>query len=396
MAFSRRSVHAVFYMFAILFLLAFIIVTVSSLHTLGGWCLMLFFASLAVAFRGDKFLRGFSFTVIILAMVSLAMYYPQYFLTVNGFKLSALIVPLLQVIMFGMGTELSLSDFAQVLRMPRGVILGVICHYTIMPLVGFLLATLFHFPPEIAAGIILVGCCPSGLASNVMCYLAKANLALSVSVTTVSTLLAPFLTPFMMRLLAGRFVEVHAGAMLWDIVKIVIIPVVGGLLFHYLVRGKFKGLDKAMPVISMGGIALIIVVITAAGRDSLLKVGALLVLATLIHNVAGYFLGYWSGRLLKFPEQDCRTISLEVGMQNAGLASGLALKMGMLATVGLAPAVFGPMMNTTGSSLASWWHNRDPDQKTPSGDRTDGSRTTGSRPGGSHPGVLQTEEPLAT
>ncbi len=192
--------------------------------------------------------------------------------------------------MFGMGTELSLKDFAQVLRMPKGVFLGVICHYTIMPLVGFLMATLFHFPPEIAAGIILVGCCPSGLASNVMSYLAKANLALSVSVTTVSTLLAPFLTPLMMRLLAGRYVEVQAVTMLLDIVKIVILPIVAGLLFHSTwCAGSSKGLDKAMPVISMGGIALIIVVITAAGRDSLLKVGALLVLATLLHNVTGYF-----------------------------------------------------------------------------------------------------------
>jgi BASS family bile acid:Na+ symporter len=392
MVVSRRSVYSFFYLPAIVFLLGYLAVTITSVYALAGWCLMLFFICLAIAFRGHKFLRGFSFTVIILAVVSLALYYPQYFLTVHGFKLSALIVPLLQVIMFGMGTELSLRDFAQVLRMPRGVLVGVICHYTIMPFVGFLVATLFHFPPEIAAGIILVGCCPSGLASNVMSYLAKANLALSVSVTTVSTLLAPILTPLMMRLLAGRFVDVHPAAMLWDIVKIVIIPVVAGLLFHYLVRGRFKGLDKAMPVISMGGIALIIVVITAAGRESLLKVGALLVLATLMHNVAGYFLGYWAGRLLKFSERDCRTISLEVGMQNAGLASGLALTMGKLATVGLAPAVFGPLMNTTGSSLASWWHNRDPE-----GDPVqDGRSVPGDRPDKSYAGISSTDESLPT
>jgi BASS family bile acid:Na+ symporter len=267
--------------------------------------------------------------------------------------------------MFGMGTELSLKDFAAVLRMPKGVIIGVICHYTIMPLVGFTVAHLFRFPPEIAAGILLVGCCPSGLASNVMAFLARANLALSVSVTTVSTLLAPFLTPMMMRLLAGEFIEVHWQAMVWDITKMVIFPVVAGLGFHYLVRGKFKWLDRAMPLVSMGGIALIIVVITAAGRESLLRVGALLVIATFLHNVTGYFLGYWAGRLFRFQERDCRTIALEVGMQNAGLASGLALTMGKLATVGLAPAVFGPLMNTTGSSLASWWHNRIPKDDVP-------------------------------
>jgi len=368
---------ALFYFFSLAFLGVYIVVAFMGM-VWAGWCLMGVFASLAIAFRGHHFLKGFTFTVTILAVVSLAMYYPQYFVTVGGFKLSGLIVPLLQVIMFGMGTELSLKDFAAVLRMPNGVIIGVICHYTIMPLVGFTVAHVFQFPPEIAAGILLVGCCPSGLASNVMSFLARANLALSVSVTTVSTLLAPFLTPMMMRLLAGQFIEVHWQAMVWDITKMVIFPVIAGLLFHYLVRGKFKWLDKAMPLVSMGGIALIIVVITAAGRESLLRVGALLVIATFLHNVTGYFLGYWAGRLFRFHERDCRTIALEVGMQNAGLASGLALTMGKLATVGLAPAVFGPLMNTTGSSLASWWHNRIPkDDVSP---ETSASVKTAARP----------------
>ena len=338
------------------FLLAYIVATVIGANSWGGWLLMLFFLNLSVAFRGHSMLKGFSFTLIIFAAVSLAMYYPHYFLKVGDFKLSALIVPLLQVIMFGMGTELSLKDFANVMRMPKGIIVGIICHYTIMPLVGFALVNIFHFPLEIAAGIILIGSCPSGLASNVMCYLAKANLALSVSVTTISTLLAPLLTPLLMKLLAGQLVEVQFWVMVWDITKIVIIPLVTGLLFHCLVRGKLKWLDRALPLVSMGGIALIIVVITAAGRNSLLQVGALLVLAMLIHNLAGYFFGYWSSRLLGFEEKDCRTISIEVGMQNGGLASGLALAMGRLATVGLAPAIFGPLMNITGSVLASIWH----------------------------------------
>jgi BASS family bile acid:Na+ symporter len=360
MAASAKSGYTFFYGLAALFLLAYIFTAVQQLHQLGGLLLMLFFASLAIAFRGNTFLKGLSFTVIILAVVSLAMYYPEYFKTIGTFKLSALIVPLLQIIMFGMGTELSIKDFAQVLKMPKGVIVGIVCHYTIMPLIGFAVAHLFNFPGEIAAGIILVGCCPSGLASNVMSYLARANLALSVSVTTISTLLAPFLTPLLMNLLGGNFIEIHFWAMVWDITKIVIIPIAAGLLFHYLVRGKFGWLDKAMPILSMAGIALILTVMVAAGRDNLLKVGGLLIVATFIHNVAGFFLGYWSGRILKFPERDCRTIALEVGMQNAGLASGLALTMGKMATVGLAPAIFGPMMNITGSSVASWWHNRLP------------------------------------
>jgi BASS family bile acid:Na+ symporter len=148
--------------------------------------------------------------------------------------------------------------------------------------------------------------------------------------------------------------------MAWDITKIVIIPIGAGLGFHYLVRGRFSWLDKAMPLLSMAGIAFILTIITAAGRDNLVQVGALLIVATFIHNIAGYFLGYWSARILRFRERDCRTIALEVGMQNAGLASGLALALGKLATAGLAPAIFGPVMNVTGSSLASWWHNHLP------------------------------------
>jgi BASS family bile acid:Na+ symporter len=360
---SRKSRYNFFYVPSIILIVAFIFLLVFQKHEWNGWVLMFFFVCLSFAFRGNTILKGLSYTVLILAAVSLSMYYPQYFKTVGNFKLSGLIIPLLQIIMFGMGTELSVKDFANVLRMPKGVFVGIVCHYTIMPLVGFSVARIFNFPPEIAAGIILVGCCPSGLASNVMCYLAKANLALSVSVTTISTLVAPFLTPLLMRLLGGDLIEINFWAMVWDITKIVILPILAGLAFHYMVRGKFNWLDKAMPFLSMAGIIFIITIITASGRDSLLKVGGLLIIATFIHNVAGFILGYWSGRLLKFPERDCRTIALEVGMQNAGLASGLALTMGKIATAGLAPAIFGPMMNITGSFISSWWHNRLPKEE---------------------------------
>jgi BASS family bile acid:Na+ symporter len=356
-----KKASLIFYSLATVCLVVYIILLIQNDHSWGGWLLLTFFISLAIAFRSNQFLRGLSYTLMILAVVSFAMYHPQYFKTAGDLKLSALIIPLLQIIMFGMGTELSLKDFANVIKMPRGIIIGVVGHYVIMPLVGLSVAKLFNFPNEIAAGIILVGCCPSGLASNVMSYLARANLALSVSVTTISTLLSPFLTPLLMRSLGGGFVEIDFWNMVWDITKIVILPIAAGLAFHYLVRGKFKWLDKAMPYVSMAGIAFILTIITAAGRDNLLKVGALLIVATFIHNLAGYFFGYWSARIFKFHERDCRTIALEVGMQNAGLASGLALAMGKLATAGLAPAIFGPVMNITGSSLASWWHNHLPE-----------------------------------
>ncbi len=357
---KKKSFYNLFYLISVTLLIAWILATTWQLNDLGGWLLMLFFFALGIAFRGKEFLKGLSFTVMIIGVVSFAMYHPQYFITVGTFKLSVLIIPLLQIIMFGMGTELSFKDFINVVRMPKGIIVGVVFHYLIMPLVGLSIASLFHFPNEIAVGIILVGCCPSGLASNVMAYLAKANLALSVSVTTVSTLLAPFLTPLLLKWLGGSFVQIDFWAMVWDITKIVIIPLVAGLAFHYVVRGKFKWLDKIMPLISMVGIALILAIMVAAGRDNLLKVGALLLVATFLHNVIGFFLGYWSARLLKFQERDCRTIALEVGMQNAGLATGLALTMGKIATAGLAPAIFGPVMNINGSCLASWWHNHPP------------------------------------
>ena len=359
MSISKRN-PGIFYSVAALSLLLYFILLLNNNHSWGGWLLALFFFSLAIAFRGNPFLKGFTFTVIILAVVSLAMYYPHYFKTIGDFKTTALIIPAMQVIMFGMGTELSLKDFADVLRMPKAVVIGIVCHYTIMPLVGFTVAKLFNFPDEVAAGIILVGCCPSGLASNVMCFLAKANLALSVTVTAVSTLVAPIFTPLLMKLLAGRLIEVNIMDMVWHITEIVIIPIVAGLIFHYLVRGKFKWLDKAMPYVSMIGIGIVLVVISADKSEALKQVGLLLIVATVIHNLSGFFLGYWSARLLKFPEKDSRTIALEVGMQNAGMAAGLAIKMG-IALAGLAPAVFAVIMNLNGSILANWWHNRDPD-----------------------------------
>jgi bile acid:Na+ symporter, BASS family len=297
---------------------------------------------------------------LIFASVSLAIYYPNYFKTIGSFNLSAVIVPMLQLIMFGMGTDLSLKDFSRIVQMPKGVIVGVTCHYIIMPMVGFGIAHMFNFPPEIAAGIVLVGCCPSGLASNVMCYLSRGNLALSVSVTTVSTLVAPLLTPLLMRLLGGSLISIHFLDMVWEMVKMVVLPVALGVVVHYLLRDRAKWLNKVLPITSMIGIIIILVVIIAKGRDALLQVGGLIILATFIHNTFGYLLGYGSGRLLRFNERDSRTIALEVGMQNAGLASALASRISSNAAVALAPAVFGPMMNITGSLLSSWWHNRVP------------------------------------
>ena len=323
-----------------------------------GPYLVLFFLSLAIVIRKHPVLGGFSYTVLIFAAVAASMYYPEYFTRIGKFDLKKLIVPLLMIIMFGMGTAMSLKDFQGVVKMPKGVLVGVVCQFTIMPFVGFGLAYLFNFPPEVAAGIILVGSSPSGLASNVMAYISNANLALSLTLTAVATLLAPLFTPFLMKILADQLVPIDFLAMLWSIIKIVILPIIAGLIFNRFAHGKFLWLDRAMPVVSMGGIAVIITIITAAGRDSLLTIGLALVLAVIMHNMAGYFFGYWGSRLVGLDQRSARTVAFEVGMQNAGLASGIALEMGRVATMGLAPAVFGPMMNITGSSLATWWRGR--------------------------------------
>ncbi|MCK4879260.1 MAG: bile acid:sodium symporter family protein [Bacteroidales bacterium] len=409
-----------------LFLALFLVAILSHSKIFTGPLLIAFFVLLAFGVRGNPISKGFSYTIMIFAAVTISMFYPGFFIKWGHFELKATIVPLLQIIMFGMGSQMSFRDFAGVVKMPKGVLVGLVCQFTIMPIIGFIIATTFGFPPEVAAGIILVGSSPSGLASNVMSFIARANLALSVTLTAVATMLAPLITPSLMKLLAGQFVPIDFWGMMLSIINIVILPIVGGLMFNAMAYGKenlksrmlqgvvylliiagknlillqttdlaagaafiqfgkdalwflllpivaallFKkvaggnkvALDKLMAFLSMAGIGVIIVVITAAGRDSLMEIGFLLILACLLHNSAGYFLGYWICKLARMDEKSCRTIALEVGMQNGGLASGIALQMGRVATIGLAPAVFGPMMNITGSSLATWWRRKSENQ----------------------------------
>lgn len=350
-------------MVAILSFSAGLLLLAIDLTTLSSIILIASLALMAISFQGFEKLRGFSYTFWILTAVTFSLYYPQYFTGIGDFSFKSLIVPLLQIIMFGVGTTMGFRDFGGIIRQPKAVVIGILCQFSIMPIVGFTIANTFNFPTEIAAGVILIGCVPSGLASNVMSYIANANVALSVTVTAIATLLAPFMTPLLMELLAGAFVEVDFVSMMIDIVYMVIVPICAGLLYNYFLGGKFPWLDRAMPVVSMVAIAVIITIITAAGRDSLLDVGLMLVLAVLIHNFCGFILGYSASKLFRLDERSCRTIAIEVGLQNGGLASGLALQMGKVATVGLAPAIFGPLMNITGSSLATWWRSNPPAER---------------------------------
>lgn len=343
---------------AILVLVTGLLLILTGRIEYSGPFIILFFILLAIGISKIPIWKGFSFGMWVFAAVSMAMYYPAVLQSWGSFELSVLIIPLLQLIMFGMGTSMSLKDFGAVIKSPRAVLVGLIGQFTIMPVVGISLATLFNFPPEVAAGIVLVGSSPSGLASNVMAFIARANLALSVTLTTIATLLAPLLTPLLMKMLAGQLIPIDFWQMMWGVTKIVILPILAGLIFNRVFHGKTKWLDAALPMLSMICIAVVIAVITAAGRESLLQIGFVLIVVSLIHNGFGYLFGYWICRLVGMNEAECRTIAIEVGMQNSGLASGIALQMGKVATVGLAPAVFGPIMNVTGSSLASWWRER--------------------------------------
>lgn len=369
-------------------------------------------------------LKNFRYTAWIIAAVIVAMIYPSAFTHWGSVDLRNkwLILIIVQLVMFGMGIQMSLKDFSGIATTGKGVLVGLLCHFSIMPLMGWTLTRIFHFEPEIAAGIILIGSCSSGLASNVMVYLARANLVLSVVVTALSTLAAPFLTPLLMKLLAGTLIEVKFINMMMEIIKIVIVPIGAALLHDYLKTASVKNwkvvkaifvfsvlwlfafalglssffathissneflqsieifsffagafiigvlyhliavrypkINSFMPYLSMFGIVYFTTVTTAAGRDSLLQIGFILFLCSVIHNASGYFFGYWLSRLFGLNKSSSRTIAFEVGLQNGGMASGLAGSMGKLGTVGLPAAVFSPWMNISGSILANYWRKK--------------------------------------
>ncbi|MDT8886159.1 bile acid:sodium symporter family protein [Aquirufa regiilacus] len=317
--------------------------------------LMLSFICLALGFQGFPILKGFSYTLFIFAASTYALNYPENLVSFQGYLLKKLVTPLLVITMFGMGIHMNLTRFVEIVKAPKPILAGIFCHYLIMPGIGFGLAMTTDLPPEIAAGIILVGCSPSGVASNVMAYISGGNLALSVTVTAISTLLAPLVTPLLMKLLANQLVPINFWDMFWHILEIVIFPVLAGLVYNKYAYGKQKWLDDLLPILSMASIIFIVALTVSAGHDTLLSIGWLLILIVIVHNLSGYFFGYKISKWMGINEQDSRTIAFEVGLQNAGLATGIAAKMGFMATMGLVPGIFGSMQNITASVLANWW-----------------------------------------
>ncbi|TWT29795.1 Sodium Bile acid symporter family protein [Posidoniimonas corsicana] len=394
----------------------------------GQWAAAAACFALAVGIGSVESLRTFRFTAWLAAAVALALVYPPAFQPFepgsDAYKVMLLV--LIQAVMFGMGTQISLSDFAGVARQPWPVAVGLVCQFSIMPLVGFALARVFRLPPEIGAGMVLIGACSSGLSSNVMAYLARANLALSITMTAVATMLAPIMTPMWIRLLAGDAVGDNAGSgsflgMMSTIIKIVIVPIGAALIHDYLrsargsgkaivytaaaaggagvlfaslggwawiaaqtseagvvwaqlvlfllggvtfgvlyhhAAGLFGWLDNAMPAVSMIGICYVTGMTSAAGRDNLMVVGLSLCVAAALHNLLGYVLGYWLSRALGLDRSSARTVAFEVGLQNGGVATGLAASMGKLGTLGLPAAFFIAWMNVSGSLLANYWRRR--------------------------------------
>jgi len=403
----------------VIFSLAILLFLIGDISSAGIPLTLGFVGAALYGFVNPK-IRKLSFTFWVFAFLSAAMYYPFLF-TDWGFNTKILVIPMLQLIMFGMGTKLSLNDFKAELSKPKAIIIGTIMAFGIMPIIGVLVVSLFNFPPEIAVGVILIGCCPGGAASNVMVYLANGNVALSVSVTTITTLLTPIVTPALMKIFAGQLIEISFLKMMFSSFNLIIVPIAAGLVCNKILYGKaewlkndrniiliailtlvlaifiielefssdyavlkpgfilgliltsivsftkvivdfFKGpsnwMDKILPSVSMFSILLFVTIVVALNRDKLLVVGLLLVFASIIHNTLGFVLGYWGSRAVGLSVQDSRTLSIEVALKNGGLGMGLALEALGSANAALAPIVFGKWMNISGSAIANYWRDK--------------------------------------
>lgn len=258
--------------------------------------------------------------LMVLLVGALAMFVPASFAWID----TKTINPLLGVIMFGMGLTLSPKDFKIVLSRPKDILIGCLAQFTVMPLLAWLLTLAFSLPKELALGVILVGCCPGGTASNVITYLAKGDLALSVGMTACSTLLAPFLTPFLVLLMAGTMVEVDTWGMLLSIVYVVIAPIVVGLFCQRFIPHITKAVTPYLPAFSSLAIAFTVGIVVSHNADRLMLGGTIVILVVMLHNLLGLSLGFLTGRLLRLEKPKCIALSIEVGMQNSGLASSLA------------------------------------------------------------------------
>ena len=289
--------------------------------------------------------------IIALFVAIIALIFPQ---PIHAAIPTSWVNTLLGIVMFGMGMTLKLSDFKVVFTKPKAVICGILSQFIIMPALAFLLVTLFQLPTELAVGVILVGACPGGTSSNVMTYLAKGDVALSVGMTACTTIMAPFVTPALVLLLAGQTVDVSYVSMLVSIVQVVLVPIALGFVINYFFSKFAEAFGKALPLISVIAICLIIMAVVSANAAKLMSTGLLVIAVVMLHNVCGYALGYLAGRLLGLTKEQMRTLSIEVGMQNSGLATSLAtMHFAAMPMAAVPGTVFSVWHNISGAVYAN-------------------------------------------
>ncbi|MCV2389192.1 bile acid:sodium symporter family protein [Acinetobacter baumannii] len=295
-----------------------------------------------------------TFALWVIVFAALALWQPEFFVW-----LKAYIPWILGIIMLGMGMTMTVDDFKGVLQSPKAVLIGVVAQFVVMPGLAFALCKLFNLPPEIAVGVILVGCCPGGTASNVITYMAKGNVALSVACTSVSTLLAPVLTPAIFYLLASQWLKIDAASMFISILQVVLLPIVIGLILRTWLKRQVESYIQVMPLVSVVAIVAIVAAIIGGSKAAILQSGLLILAVVILHNGLGYLLGFAAARFFKLLYADSKAIAVEVGMQNSGLGVALAAVHFAASPITAVPsAIFSLWHNISGPALATYWASK--------------------------------------
>ena len=308
---------------------------------------------MSVLLRFTQFIQK-TFALWVILFAAIALLAPDLFIW-----LKAYIPWLLGIIMLGMGMTMTVDDFKGVLQSPKAVFIGVVAQFAVMPGLAYLLCKMMNLPSEIAIGVILVGCCPGGTASNVITYMAKGNTALSVACTSVSTLLAPLLTPAIFYLLASQWIEINASSMFISILQVVLFPIILGLIIRAVLKSKVESYIQVMPLISVIAIVAIVAAIIGGSKAQILESGLLILGVVALHNGLGYLVGFWASRLFKLPYADCKAVAVEVGMQNSGLGVALAAVHFSASPLTAVPsAIFSLWHNISGPALATYWASK--------------------------------------
>ncbi len=308
---------------------------------------------MAAFLRFTQFIQK-TFALWVIVFAALALWQPEFFVW-----LKAYIPWILGIIMLGMGMTMTVDDFKGVLQSPKAVLIGVVAQFVVMPGLAYVLCKLFNLPPEIAVGVILVGCCPGGTALNVITYMAKGNVALSVACTSVSTLLAPVLTPAIFYLLASQWLKIDAASMFISISQVVLLPIVIGLILRTWLKRQVESYIQVMPLVSVIAIVAIVAAIIGGSKAAILQSGLLILAVVILHNGLGYLLGFTAARFFKLPYADSKAIAIEVGMQNSGLGVALAAVHFAASPITAVPsAIFSLWHNISGPALATYWASK--------------------------------------